>query len=262
MAEFRSWQSYHTFAWTVKQHSRYIFGEEVKEFLETVIATSEGRKRRLPSDRIFWRAQLGHAWEKINQDSDDFGEVPGPYSSDRMKPSHDAAREGRANPKGIPVLYLATDEETAMAEVRPWIGSYISVGQFKTLKDLIVIDCSVGHARGSRFYFKEPDAPEREEVVWSCIDRSFSEPVTQDGSTADYAPTQVLSELFRDNGFDGVVYKSLLAKGHNIVLFDMDAADLINCFLFEVTSVKYEFRQAANPYFVTKYYERDKEPKA
>lgn len=40
-----------------------------------------------------------------------------------MKPLSNSASEGRANPKGIPYLYVATDKETAMSEVRPSLGA-------------------------------------------------------------------------------------------------------------------------------------------
>lgn len=154
-------------------------------------------------------------------------------------------------------MYLATDKETAMAEVRPWLGSYISVGQFKTIKDLLLIDCSVKRAQKLVIYLKEPGSAKKEETVWAHIDKAFSEPVNPDESTADYAPTQVLAEAFRSHGFDGIVYKSLLGKGFNVALFDIEAADLVNCFLYEVKSLSFEFKQSANPYFVTKYYAND-----
>jgi len=252
--EFASWQSYRTFAWSVKRKARYVFEDHVDEFLGTVVATSEGRKRSFPSGRVLWRAQHGHDFETIRQDEHEF-EVPAPFSSDRMKPLPYSAREGRVNPKGLPCLYLATDKETAMAEVRPWLGSYISVGQFKTLKDLVLVDCSVDHGRGFTIFFEEPTPDQREKAVWGDIDEAFSEPVTSGDSTADYAPTQILGESFRRQGFDGIAYKSLLGAGFNVALFDLKAADLINCFLYEAKKVAFEFSETGNPYFVKKYYE-------
>ena len=219
------------------------------------MATSEGRRREVPEGRIFWRAQVGHGWEKIQQDDDEF-EVPGPYHQDRMRPLPDAAIEGRANPKGISCLYLATDKKTAKAEVRPSVGTYVSVGQFKTMRPLALLDCSVSHNSGFNLYFEEPDVEERERAVWNDIDRAFSEPVTVSDSTADYAPTQILSELFKRKGYDGVVYKSNLGPGFNLVLFDPNAADIINCRLYSVKSVVYKYDEASNPYFVKKYYEQ------
>jgi hypothetical protein len=65
-------------------------------------------------------------------------------------------------------------------------------------------------------------------------------------------PTQVLAELFKTSGFDGIAYRSSLGPGHNIALFDVNAAELVNCFLFKVENLKFEFQEAANPYFMTK----------
>lgn len=58
MAEFKSWASYGNFERFVKSENRYIRNHESEKFLETILATSEGRRRRLPSGRILWRAQL------------------------------------------------------------------------------------------------------------------------------------------------------------------------------------------------------------
>jgi RES domain len=47
-------------------------------------------------------------------------------------------------PKGIPCLYCATTPKTAMSETRPWIGEFVCVARFRTLRDLNVVDCSYG----------------------------------------------------------------------------------------------------------------------
>jgi hypothetical protein len=263
MAEFSTYKAFQNFRQHVLRQSRYIHDEASRSFLETLLATSEKRHQVVQEGRIFWRAQRGHGWEPV-QEIDD--EVPAPHPQDRMRPLSYQAQEGRVNPKGIPYLYLATDKETAMAEVRPTVGDYVSVGQFKTLKPLTLVDCSIGHDSALPFYidfenlrFYEPDTAEREKAVWNDIDRAFSQPVTVSDSSADYAPTQIISELFRREGLDGIVYRSHLGKSYNITLFDIGAADIVNCFLFQVQSVEYEFKETANPYFVRKYYEKKAE---
>ncbi len=110
------------------------------------------------------------------------------------------ATEGRANPKGIPVLYLSARKKAAMSEVRPWLGSHVSCAHFATTRDLKIVDFSVHHGSGFVLYFSEPDASRREEAVWRQIDRAFSEPTTAADDTADYAPTQVLAVLFSAEG--------------------------------------------------------------
>jgi RES domain-containing protein len=67
--------------------------------------------------------------------------------------------------------------------------------------------------------------------------------------TADYVPTQVLADLYRHNGYDGIPYKSLLGPGYNYALFDLDSADLLNCCLYKVENIQFAFRQDGNPYY-------------
>jgi hypothetical protein len=171
-----------------------------------------------------------------------------------MKPLRDRASEGRANPKGIPYLYLATREKTAILEVRPWIGSYVSVGQFKLRGDCLLVDCS-RYPGEVPFYFKEPNAAERERAVWIAIDRAFAEPTTREDDVADYAATQIIAEVFKREGFDGIVYKSNFGKdSYNIVLFNIEAADLINCAVCRVGKVDIEYDERDSRYFIPKHY--------
>ena len=239
MHEFVSWVSYAAFARSVTRKSRYVFEDHVEQFLDAVLATCHDRRLELPSKTVLWRAQLGHAW-RFEEKAE--GEIPTPFPPERMKPIPNSGREGRVNPKGIPCLYLATDKETAMAEVRPWMGSYVSAGQFMTLKDRTLVNCSVG-----RDY--EPDIPKREKTVWDEIDLAFSEPINPDDSSANYVPTQILAEAFRSKGYDGIAYKSALGKGLNIALFDIMVAELVNCHLYQVKKVSFEFIMVGSPYW-------------
>jgi hypothetical protein len=87
--------------------------------------------------------------------------------------------------------------------------------------------------------------------VWRDIDHAFSRPLNRSDQHADYVPTQILTELFKTHGFDGVAYGSSLGDGHNVVLFDVQAAQLTDCCLFRVTKSKLEFEQASDPYVVS-----------
>ena len=103
-------------------------------------------------------------------------------------------------------------------------------------------------------YFEEPPPEEIENAVWSYIDRAFAEPMTRSDDTADYAATQIIAELFKRAGVDGIAYKSNFGEdGYNIALFDIDAADLINCGLYKVDNIDMKFSEQDNPYFVKKY---------
>lgn len=263
MAEFPSPDSYRNFEQAVKRASRYVHNDEVREFLSTVMETSVTRKVLIPEGGFLWRAQRGYIWTKEHEGTEEEFEVPDAYGPKRMIPDADFVGDGRANAKGIPVLYLANTKEAAMSEVRPWVGSYISLALFKVVRELTVVDCS----RDKRIFpnwllTEKPQKlpPERrEEIAWGEINHALSRPVTPDDPSTEYVPTQILAEAFRAHGYDGIAYRSLLGSGHNVALFDCGAAELISCGLHETTAVKFTFEQCSNPYFIRKHQDQLRE---
>jgi len=251
MGEFKSWNSYRAFSTRLQREKRFVRAPEDEDFLREVLRTSKARIKEMKAGFGLWRAQLGHGWRSEYQDGEYMGEMPAAYPPERMKPLPGRAKEGRANPKGIPVLYLSTRQETAMSEVRPWIGSLVSCAHFKTTRVLRIVDLSVYHGKGFVFYFEEPDASKREEAVWTQIDQAFSTPATSEDDTADYVLTQVIAELFKSEGYDGIAYKSAFGDdGYNIALFNLGDAQLTTCILHEVKSAQFTFEQIDNPYWV------------
>lgn len=254
MNEFKTWKSYRQFANRVQSQARFIRTADDDDFLREVLRTSENRKRELPADFGLWRAQLGHDWQPIYQDGENIGDFPVAFSPHRMKPQPGRAKEGRANPKGIPVLYLSNHKKTAMSEVRPWLGSLLSCAHFRTTRPMTLVDFSVNHGRSSPYYFVEPETEKREEIVWTDIDKAFSEPTTPEDDSADYVPTQVIAEMFNNEGYDGLAYKSAFGKkGFNIVLFNPDDAELRWCALFKAKSLDFRFKQDDNPYWIDEH---------
>lgn len=249
MNEFKSYRSYRNFALSVTRRWRYSRDGEKSEFLEVVLATSVSRQTTIRAGKKLWRAQLGNEWGTEVLDEDTIIQLPRPLGPKRMSPLPDSASEGRANAKGIPCLYLATRQETAIAEVRPWIGMTVSIGLYQLERDVCVVNCVTDDHR-SMIYNHEPDAAERERCVWQDIDRAFSRPVTRRDDFADYAPTQVIAEFFREKGLDGVAYGSSLGEGHNVALFDLETAHLKSCGLVEIRKVKLDFGHPANSYFL------------
>ncbi len=259
MADFESWNAYYDFANFVRNKARHVMDAKRQAFLSAVVRTAEKRKTLLKKGTVLWRAQLGnevgpHSITDEEGTEIDVVDMPEPLNPKRMTPLSDRAYEGRVNPKGIPCLYFSDDLDTAMTEVRPWIGSHVSVAQFAILGDLILVDCS-SDTKSPDFRFVnggEPDPANREQDVWWSINQAFSEPVTRTDDVADYAPTQVLAEAFRSEGCGGLVYGSKLGKGRSIAVFDIAAAELANCHLYQVEAVNLKFSMAANPYYVQK----------
>ena len=47
---------------------------------------------------------------------------------------------GRANPEGVQVLYLSNTETTTLHEIRAGMYDYVSIGTFRLLKQIEVIN--------------------------------------------------------------------------------------------------------------------------
>ncbi len=265
-AEFASCASYKNFAKRVLRSRRYVLDDEGRCFLDAVLATlsKDERDRELPKGQIFYRAQRGVEWLELE---DENGNSIGPevfgYDGMRMKPLSDRAREGRLNPSGIPVLYVANTIETAISEVRPWVGAEISVAKCRLVRPLKTLNLSIGHGKHSGADFRhfmggpEPTTDDVNAAVWIDIDNAFSRPITASDDQADYAPTQILAELFQSVGYEAIVYKSQFGDneqitGYNIAIFDLDAIEIVSCEPHQVESIKINARQIGNPWFSSK----------
>jgi RES domain-containing protein len=229
--KFRSRNVFRSFKDEVLRERRYFWSEAAEEFLKTVALASRRRIKSIPTGSMFWRAQLGH---RTDHDKNSGAKVIKPHPEERMRPLSDQAIEGRVNPKGIPCLYFATSPEVAMTEVRPWIGSTISLAAFETTRDLKLVDCTEPPSENP----KDPT----ESAVWAEINEAFAEPIVRSDTTGDYAATQILAEVFKGEGADGVVYKSaFLESGLNLALFDLECAKLLDTTLFKVENASFEF---------------------
>ena len=235
--------SYSAFANRVIRDNRYFFDDNVQGFLDYIAKSFPERVLTLPKDYHLWRAQLGN-----DTVAEEYGEVPEPWRPPRMVPDATKVREGRANPRGIAYLYLSTSKETAMHEVRPWTGSVISTAIFKITEDQKLVDFSKFHGETHPpiswpSLFKDPTEDEIRKDIWISIDNAFSEPVQNNEDPTKYIPTQIIAELVKREGYHGIAYKSVFSDGFNIVLFDMNAASLTYCSMYNATAVNMSFCQ-------------------
>lgn len=250
--DFNGYEDFENFKKAVLFERRYIHTPKVHNFLEALGSTLANRTRILRDGYILWRAQIGY--DEIETDE---GVEERPYHKTRMKPRRDLCGDGRANPRGIPYLYLADDTETCIAEMRPQNGECLSVAQFQVLRSLRLIDCfSVKREIGNLELLVAPPTTQDDiaNAIWNLINQAFSRPVRRTDISSEYVPTQVLTEYFHQQGFDGICFKSGVGPGFNVVLFDLTAAEVVYCGIYTVKAVKYDYTETGNPYFV-------KEPK-
>ena len=251
MREFTSLRNYKHFEQSVKEKARFVHDEQVQEFLQTVLETSKSRSGELPKGQLLFRAQRGFSWRPQSFEDHEDIEVQGAHPRSRMIPTAEHARDGRVSPSGIPVLYLASSSKAAMAEVRPWVGSYVSLAQFKLMRGCTVVDCSSDKQRDLLTIVWGSDPPNAAEIeagIWGDIAHAFSKPVAIDEARIEYVATQVLAEAFRSHGYEGIVYRSLLDKeGKNVALFDVSAAAPVAYALHRARSVDFEFDLVDGP---------------
>jgi len=176
----------------------------------------------LPAGGVWLRARTGIEAEYQRFDGWDSEIVRKPLMGAAIgAPPPGVAGVGRLNRAGVPVLYLASKAYTALAEIRPHPGHYVSIGGFETLADRRMADFDPDIAAFSA----SDDRLDLFEIIQS-LDRLMSAPVTPDDK-AGYLLTQLLAEVLISRGFDGVRYRSSVSDGVNICLFDPAAARFV-----------------------------------
>jgi len=140
-------------------------------------------------------------------------------------PPTEFAPSGRMNAKGISVFYGATETKTALAEVRPPVGSKVTIAKFELLRPLRMLDLtalSYMHFDGSIF----DDAYSRlvsKNMFLKGFGERLSRPVMPDEQDFEYLPTQAIADFLSsesDLNLDGIIFSSAQSDlGLNAVLF-------------------------------------------
>ena len=184
--------------------------------------------RTLSKGETFFRARIN----PLNIDS--------PLPCDQMgaPPAH-LAREGRLAAAGVPLLYMANDEGTAIAELRPFRSAIVSVVTMTVVDDLRVID-----------FTRLPDLLDHQNITINfdyikLVELSelyFSAPAHSSDSMA-YKYTQVLIQRLREKHFSAFIYASAQKPGgKNLASFETDVASIAgNVRTFKIEQVTYDY---------------------
>ncbi|WP_064468282.1 RES domain-containing protein [Lederbergia galactosidilytica] len=145
---------------------------------------------------------------------------------------------GRANPKGISYLYCATNRDTCCAELRPWKSATITICEFFPKEQLHLVDISNGAITSPFELNDQDDVNQISQFLW-LLSNQLSVPVSPDNAEIDYLPTQYLVELIKSFEYDGVIFKSSLGNGNNIVLFDERKLTANRTWEVKITDINY-----------------------
>jgi hypothetical protein len=139
-------------------------------------------------------------------------------------PPNKIAIHGRANPAGIPYLYLGSNPAATISEIRPHAGEKVSVAEFTTSADLKLIDLRSPRKMVSPFLLEDVIDVEKLRNDLPFLERlgdELTRPVIPQSAAIEYIPSQYLCEFIKNCGYQGVLYRSSIKEdGINMALFD------------------------------------------
>jgi len=141
-------------------------------------------------------------------------------------PHHSISKSGRMNAAGISVFYGATNPEIALAEVRPPVGSYVTVAEFDLIRPLRLLDLTAVQeivVSGSIFDPEYAVSLAKAKFLGS-LQSHITRPVMPEDESIEYVSTQAVADFLATEGnvpLDGIIYPSVQAEaeGTNVVLF-------------------------------------------
>ncbi len=246
---FKSPGQWLSFARYLRGNNRYVLNEEWKEFVRVVESTAFKRETKIKKEKLFYRARVGHV---IKTKKGSTREYQHPLPKEKMlNPPPRFLGEGRINPAGISYLYLSDSATTAISETKPWIDQLVSVGTCKIGEDLRVVDLrsALDFVDTCLPWDRGASEEQKEDRVWWDIDQEFAKPTVDSAKTLDYVPTQYLAEILKNKGYQGIIYRSSLAKnGCNLALYSPDTLNIkiTKVELYRISSLAYSASKHIN----------------
>lgn len=164
------------------------------------------------------------------------------YKPEEMAcPPKEISSGGRANPSGIPFLYLSDNAETILYEVRASYLDELSVGIFKLKPELESIKL-VDFTEDTSLF--QPNTSSinktiKAKLLRQKISNDLSKPMRRYDSELEYIPTQFICEFIKVfTGAFGIRFNSSLhPAGNNVVLFDQNLMNCVSVSKVKINSV-------------------------
>lgn len=215
----------------IKYSNRFFPDDEFKGYLSILLdfnTTISTGKQLYRARRIDTKHYIDMDITNISEENNDSG-IHGLRIKDMKEPPKEFATSGRGNPAGVSYLYLASNPQTACAEIRPVMLDLISVSKFKIIKRLHIININL-----TRINLKQYSGSEREKSFsfLMSVMKAFSMP-NNEKNDIEYAPSQYIAAYLQANGIDGIKYISMLdmkENSYNLVLFKPEMAECLDEF--------------------------------
>lgn len=169
-------------------------------------------------------------------------------------PPRGKTADGRANARGIIILYLGDSEKTTIHETRAGLHDYVCIGKFKLNESIRIID------------FKKINeiSPFEDGIIDDIAELAINKrPLQQIGSemgkamrksddVLDYLPTQYISDFVRsivseekpnEYAYQGIEFRSVMNPGgYNLAIFSPDYFDIMDDLeTKKINHISYEF---------------------
>jgi hypothetical protein len=219
----------------IKTANAFLLEDEAKELL---VPHLNSVRRRLPAGSEIFRARIGYVdsrFQVFARPEDPWSYFP--FEAAKLgAPPPILASAGRMNRGGVSFFYGASDPDTAVSEVRPHPGHVVSVGSFRTVRELVIADFNELPIQD----FSSSDASLDDYWALLCIGRLFTAPVTPE-ERSNYVLSQLFADTLRQLGLDGVCFDSSVGRGKNFTLFEPQSVEYVpgSSNAIRVTNVSY-----------------------
>jgi hypothetical protein len=235
-----------TFIRDIKFKNRNPKDDRVLDLLKEINTNPE--RVLLPEEKLF-RCRIVRQYSSLGVEKNFWG-----YNfKDSFVPPSKKTADMRANYKYIPYLYCSNNPYTALVEVRPRIGSRVSIATILVNEKLTLLDFTMN---------KLPSKITDTKInLFSYLSYLFSKPIAYEDDTIDYIPTQYIAEYAKNLGYDGIAFNSSLTpeiesidadsypdivNKYNVVVFNYKKCVPIRSNLFEVFGQYTECKQIDN----------------
>ncbi len=192
--------------------------------------------QKLKPEELLYRARLHHQSglkpkaKEINAEDNMFC------------PPQTLAGGGRANPSGIPFLYLSDKEETTLYEVRASYLDELSIGEF-SLNDGIEYVKIVDFSEDTSLFQEDSNnisSTIKGKLLRERISVDLSKPMRRYDNEIEYIPTQFICEFIKVfTGASGIKFSSSLhLSGNNYVVFDQCLMKCNRVYVVKVNNVE------------------------
>ncbi|MGR3175822.1 MAG: RES family NAD+ phosphorylase [Candidatus Scalindua sp.] len=159
------------------------------------------------------------------------------------KPPKNLVSNGRANPIGIPYLYVASSIDTAISEIRGHKSEVVTIVEYQMKSNLELADLRDPKSTISPFELNDENELEmiyKNIPFLTLLGNELSKPIIPRDANLEYLPSQYLCELLKLIGFHGIIYKSSVSDGNNYVIFKDERLKAMKTYQYHIVNVTTE----------------------